>query len=207
MVTRKAVGTALAAGLALVAGAWLASYWQAQSRPAAAAIQSGTLLGAPRPIAEFALTDHLGQPFANDRLRGRWSLLFAGFTHCPDVCPTTLGIMKAVGQRLGAQAPAMVLLSVDPERDTPAVLKSYVEFFGPNITGVTGARASLDRLCESLGIAYVKVPGATDADYTIDHSAALVLVDPQGRVAGYFTPPLKVDTLAADLTEIVRSAT
>ena len=115
--------------------------------------------------------------------------------------------MKAVNQRLGAQAPAMVFLSVDPERDTPAVLKPYVEYFGANITGVTGTRESLDRLCESLGIAYVKIPGATDADYTVDHSAALVLIDPQGRVAGYFTPPLKVDTLAADLTEIVRSAT
>jgi protein SCO1 len=206
LVARRTVATALAAALALGAGAWLAAYWQGASR-AVPAVQSGTLLGTPRPIAEFALTDHLGQPFDNDRLRGRWSLLFAGFTHCPDVCPTTLGVMKAVSQQLGAKAPAIVLLSVDPERDTPAVLKPYVEHFGPNVTGVTGARESLDRLCESLGVAYVKIPGATDADYTVDHTAALVLVDPQGRVAGYFTPPLKVDTLAADLTEIIRSAT
>lgn len=205
MNARRAVWTALVAGLALVAGAWVASQWRAAApRPA---VQSGTLLDAPRPIAAFSLSDHDGQPYGNDRLRGHWSVLFAGFTHCPDVCPTTLGVMKAVAQRLGPQAPAMVFLSVDPERDTPAVLKPYVQHFGAGVTGVTGARDSLDRLCESLGIAYVKIPGATDADYTIDHSAALVLIDPQGRIAGYFTPPLKVDTLAADLSEIMRSAT
>lgn len=196
---------ALAAGLALLAGAWAASWWQGRARPAPE-VRSGTLLAQPRAIAEFGLADQDGRPFGNAQLRGRWSLLFAGFTHCPDVCPTTLAVMKALNRRLGAQAPSMVFLSVDPERDTPAVLKSYVGYFGPGITGISGPREALDRLCESLGIAYVKVPGASAGDYTVDHSAALVLVDPEGRVAGYFTPPLKVDTLAADLQEIVRSA-
>lgn len=198
------VGAVLAAGVALVAGAWVASRWYA---PQPVAIQSGVLLGAPRDIAGFTLTDHDGKPFSNEQLRGHWSLVFAGFTHCPDVCPATLGVMKAVAQRLGPRAPAMIFLSVDPERDTPAVLQSYVRYFGPAVTGVTGGREALDRLCASLGIAYVKIPGATEADYTVDHSAALVLVDPQGRVAGYFTPPLKVDTLAADLSGIVGSST
>lgn len=205
LVTRKTLAMALAAGLALLAGVWAASWWQGHTRPAPP-VQSGTLLTHPRPIAEFSLTDQDGRAFGNARLGGHWSLLFAGFTHCPDVCPTTLGVMKAVKQRLGPQAPAMVFLSVDPERDTPAVLKSYVDYFGPGITGISGAREPLDRLCESLGIAYVKIPGASAGDYSVDHSAALVLVDPDGRVAGYFTPPLKVDTLAADLKEIVRSA-
>lgn len=200
MHTGKAVGVTLAAGLALAAGAWLATRWYP---PRVAVAQSGMLLGTPRPVADFTLTDHHGAPFSNAQLRGRWSLVFAGFTHCPDVCPTTLGLMKVVAQQLGPRAPAMVFLSVDPERDTPAVLKPYVEYFGPPIVGVTGARASLDSLCASLGIAYVKVPGASDAEYTVDHSAALVLVDPQGRVAGYFPPPLKADTLAADLSRIV----
>lgn len=195
-----AVGATLAASVALAAGAWVAMRWYA---PPPAAVQSGVMLGAPRPVAEFTLTDHDGQPFANAQLRGHWSLVFAGFTHCPDVCPTTLGLMKVVAQQLGGKAPAMVFLSVDPERDTPAVLKQYVQHFGPPIVGVTGARESLDRFCASLGIAYVKIPGASDADYTVDHSAALVLLDPQGRVAGYFPPPLKADTLAADLSRIV----
>lgn len=200
MTSAKTLVTVLAAALALGAGAWLAA--RVSQRPAAASLQSGVLLGTPRPIAAFALTDQEGRPFTQDRLRGRWSLVFAGFTHCPDVCPTTLALMKVVAQKLGDAAPAMVFLSVDPERDTPAALKQYVQFFGPAVTGVTGERAALDALCASLGIAYVKVPGATDQEYTVDHSAALVLVDPQGRVAGYFPPPHKADTLAADLSGI-----
>lgn len=199
MKSPKTVVTVLAASLALAAGAWLALRLE---QPAPASLQSGTLLGTPRPVAAFALTDQDGRPFTQDQLRGRWSLVFAGFTHCPDVCPTTLGVMKIVAQKLGAAAPAMVFLSVDPERDTPDVLKRYVQFFGPAVTGVTGERAALDALCASLGIAYVKIPGASENDYTVDHSAALVLIDPQGRVAGYFTPPLKADTLAADLSGI-----
>ena len=200
----QVVGAVLAAGLALAAGIWAASYWYA---PKAVTLQSGVLLGAPRAIAEFTLADQDGQAFSNDRLRGRWSLVFAGFTHCPDVCPTTLALMKVLTQRLGASAPAMIFLSVDPERDTPPVMQSYVRYFGPAITGVSGEREMLDRFCASLGIAYVKVPGASEADYTIDHSAALVLIDPQGRVAGYFPPPLKVDTLAADLSRIAGPST
>lgn len=194
------IGIAAFAGLGLAAGAWVATQWRSAPPPA---VQSGVMLGAPRPLGAFALSDHEGRPFANAQLQGRWSVVFAGFTHCPDVCPTTLGLLKAVAQQLGAQAPAMIFLSVDPERDTPAVLKQYVQYFGPAITGVTGPHDALDRLCQGLGIAYVRIPGATDADYTVDHSAALVLVDPQGRVAGYFTPPLKADTLAADLSRIV----
>lgn len=191
-----------AAALALAAGSWLAVRMGA---PQPRQLQSGVLLGAPRPLAEFALTDQDGQPFTRERLQGRWSLVFAGFTHCPDVCPTTLGVMKIVSQQLGQDGPAMVFLSVDPERDTVPVLKQYVGFFGGAVTGVTGARAAIDALCASLGIAYVKVPGASEAVYTVDHSAALVLVDPQGRVAGYFPPPHKADTLAADLAGLARS--
>ena len=165
------------------------------------------MLTAPRTIAAFSLLDQDGKPFTNAQLQGHWSLLFAGFTHCPDVCPTTLGVLKVVGQRLQGKAPAMIFLSVDPERDSPAVLKSYVAYFGPNLTGVSGPLGQLDRLCESLGVAYVKVPGKTPDDYAVDHSAALVLIDPQGRVAGYFPPPHKVDTLAADLNRVMAATT
>jgi protein SCO1/2 len=196
----KLLVTVIAGALALGAGVWLALR---MNPPTATVLQSGVLLAAPRPIAAFQLTDQDGQPFTAERLRGRWSVLFAGFTHCPDVCPTTLAVMKVVAQKIGDAAPAMLFLSVDPERDTPAVLKQYVQAFGPAVTAVTGERASLDALCASLGIAYVKIPGASDRDYTVDHSAALVLIDPQGRVAGYFPPPHKADTLAADLAGLI----
>jgi protein SCO1 len=171
--------------------------------------ESGVVLNQPRPLADFALVDHEGLPYTNAQLQGHWTLLFAGFTHCPDVCPTTLSLMKQLDTRLRQrQAPLdFLFLSVDPERDTPEQLKKYVTYFSPAIRGVSGTREQLDALCASLGIAYLKVPGAREGEYTVDHSTALVLLDPQGRVAGYFQPPHKLDTLAADLAGIVTSGT
>lgn len=203
----RAIALALAALAALALGAFAASHWYApKQRPQLA---SGTLLNEPRLVAAFSLTDHDGQPWGNAELDGNWTLLFAGFTHCPDVCPTTLGLMKQLDQRLQTQHTPMnfVFLSVDPERDTPAQLKTYVTHFSPAIRGVSGPRAQLDALCASLGLAYLKIPGASESEYTVDHSAALVLLDRRGRVAGYFQPPHKLDTLASDLAGIVTSGT
>lgn len=149
--------------------------------------------------------DQDGQPYGNAQLTGGWTLLFAGFTHCPDVCPTTLGIMKQVEARLPAPGVQLVFLSVDPARDTPEILHRYVRHFSGTMRGVTGSNEQLDALCASLGLAYVKVPGASDDAYTMDHSAALVLIDPLGRVAGYFSPPHRADALAADLAAVLKS--
>jgi protein SCO1/2 len=202
LITPLAVG-ALALG-ALGLGVWTA----AQRQGAVPQLQSGTALHTPRPIAPFALTDQDGQPYGNERLQGRWSLLFVGFTHCPDVCPTTLSLMKSVEQRLQSEGRALspVFVSVDPQRDTPPRLQQYVRYFSPTLVGITGSSAELDKLCASLGLAYVKIPGAGEADYTMDHSAALVLVNPEGRIAAYFQAPHKLDTLAADLARIVPPA-
>lgn len=199
--------TALAALTALGLGVFAAS--RLYGPAPAPEIASGTLLREPRPVAPFVLADQDGQPWGNAQLEGHWTVLFPGFTHCPDVCPTTLGLMKQLGARLraGGGSVEFVFLSVDPERDTPAQLKAYVNHFDPAIRGVTGAREQIDALCAALGLAYLKIPGATDTDYTIDHTAALVLLDPRGRVAGYFQAPHKLDTLAADLAGIVTSGT
>lgn len=199
--------TALAALAALGLGVFTAS--RLYGPAPAPEIASGTLLREPRPVAPFALADQDGKPWGNAQLEGHWTVLFPGFTHCPDVCPTTLGLMKQLGARLraGGGSVEFVFLSVDPERDTPAQLKAYVNHFDPAIRGVTGPREQIDALCAALGLAYLKIPGATDTDYTIDHTAALVLLDPRGRVAGYFQAPHKLDTLAADLAGIVTSGT
>lgn len=195
---------ALAALAAMGLGVYAASRWYAP-RPLPP-VASGTLLPEPRPVAPFLLTDQDGRPFGNAQLEGHWTLLFAGFTHCPDICPTTLALMKQLAARL---PPALhyLFLSVDPERDTPTQLKAYVTYFSPAITGVTGPHEQIDLLTRSLSLTYLKIPGATDREYTVDHSAALVLLDPNGRVAGYFQAPLKLDTLAADLAGIVTSGT
>jgi protein SCO1 len=196
---------ALAAAAALAAGLWTALRWSAPAHPQ---LESGILLQNPRPVAPFVLTDHTGARYDNARLEGRWTLLFAGFTNCPDVCPTTLALMRQLQERLAAQGQTLqaLFLSVDPVRDTIEQLRRYVEFFGPAVTGVTGAPGELERLTASLGLAYLKVPGTAPGQYAVDHSVALVLLDPQGRIAGYFQPPHRLDTLAADLARILPRA-
>lgn len=167
-------------------------------------LTAGTALDPPRPLPAFALVDHHGNPFTRAAFERRWSLVFVGFTHCPDICPDTLFRLALLDQRLrdagGELQP--VFVSVDPERDTPEVLARYAGYFSPRIVATTGEKAQLDAFCEALGLAYIKVPGA-GGEYTVDHSAALVLIDPKARVAAYFRPPLDLDRLAADLEPLL----
>lgn len=205
MKTSVLAGIALAL-LALAAGAWTAAHFFAA--PSGVELQSGTALPEPRPLREFEMTDDSGASFGLARLQGHWSLVFAGFTSCPDVCPTTLGLLAQLRTAMADQgaAPEIVFLSVDPERDTPARLHGYVTHFGAGITGLSGAPDQLEALASQLGLAYMKVPGPTPEDYTLDHSAALVLIDPQARIAAYFQPPYKVDTLVSDLHRLLSRA-
>jgi len=194
--------TAIVAATAIgVALAW----WVTAQPPVTLA--SGTTLETPHEIAAFRLTDQRGREFTPQSLRGRWSLVFAGFTHCPDACPTTLVLLNTMDARLRARGGAIqvVFLSVDPERDTTERLTAYVDHFNPRFVAVTGEPAEIDVLCRDLGIAYVRNPGA-GGEYTVDHSAALVLVDPRARVAGYFKPPHDPDALAADLAALTGGA-
>ena len=132
--------------------------------------------------------------------------MFAGFTTCPDICPTTLTLMKAVMDDLGpdAQKVQMLLLSIDPERDTPERLKSYVQYFDPRFKGATAPNTELDKLARAMSFVYTKVPGATPETYTMDHSSALMLVNPKGELAGFFTAPHRREALVADLKGLLK---
>jgi protein SCO1/2 len=169
---------------------------------------AGTLLPQPRPIPEFDLVSDDGQPFTRTALQDHWTVVFVGFTHCPDICPNTLGQLKTVYTELEKRDKPLqvLLLSVDPERDRPETLARYVDFFHPSFRAVTGPVAELDRLGAAMGFVYMKSPGSTPESYTIDHSSALILVNPQGQVAGYFTQPLDVDALVADLGKLLPDA-
>lgn len=175
-------------------------------RPPAVEIKSGTLLSQPRQLPDFSLQDDKGQPFTLASLQGHWTILFPGFTSCPDVCPTTLAFLKNLTGQLDKEGHKfnVVFISVDPDRDTPERLANYVHFFNPDFVGVTAKEPELGRFTQTMGIAYAKVPGKTPETYTMDHTAALVLVDPKGRVAAYFTPPHKMDVMSADLINIMK---
>lgn len=158
-----------------------------------------------RPIAAFRLSNQHGEMFDETQLRGMWSVLFVGFTHCPDICPATLSLLASAQKRAGVAPDRLrtIFVSVDPERDTPEHLAEYMGYFNPEWTALTGEKAEIDRLLGSLEMAYVRVPMG-DGEYTMDHSTALVLIDPAGRMRGYFTAPLDAAKLAEDLGKIAR---
>ena len=163
--------------------------------------RAGTVFGEQaRPLPAFALADHAGQPLGPDGFAGRWSLLFFGYAQCPDICAPTLQRLSAALERLGDPRARIVFVSVDPERDTPAVLAGYVAHFRPGTLGATGAPAAVAALMAELG-AYA-ARRDFDAGYLIDHSAAVWLVDPEARLAGVFTPPHDPDAIAADLRRL-----
>ncbi|HEX9707384.1 MAG TPA: SCO family protein [Steroidobacteraceae bacterium] len=164
-------------------------------------LRSGTALPDPRPIGEFSLVDQDGRPFGRAALENRWSLVFTGFTNCPDLCPTTLALLASLRSRLPGNGLQVVFVSVDPERDTPERIAAYLAHFDPGLIGATGTRAEIERFTNTLGLAQVRNPGI-GGEYTVDHSAALVLIDPKARVAGYFRPPHDERALAADLARL-----
>lgn len=168
-------------------------------------LQSGTWLPQPRLLAPFQLTDLHGRPFANAALLGHPSLLFFGFTYCPDVCPTTLATLREVQLQRPLAGLQVLFITVDPERDTPATLRQYLGAFSPEFVGLYGAREAVAPLMSSLGAIAVRQP-LPGGGYTVDHSATLYLIDRQGRMAAVFTPPFAAAALDADLRRVARAA-
>ncbi len=164
-------------------------------------LHAGTALPVPRPLGEFSLVDPAGKPVDRASLEGHWSLVFTGFTHCPDVCPTTLALMAGLRREVHRDDLQFLFVSVDPERDTPEVVGRYVAHFDPALVGATGTRAEMERFTAALGLAQVRNPGI-GGEYTVDHSSALVLIDPRARLAGYFQAPHELGALASDLAAL-----
>jgi len=167
-------------------------------------LQSGTTLPQARALVSFSLTDHQGNGFGNAQLQGKPSLLFFGFTHCPDVCPTTLALMAQLARDPALSALRMVFVTVDPGRDDQLTLQRYVNAFGGNLIGLRGEDAALDPLLHSIGAARNVQPLA-GGDYSVDHSATLFYLDAQGRLAAVFSPPFAPEALRADLLTLLRS--
>ncbi|MGH8705606.1 MAG: SCO family protein [Burkholderiales bacterium] len=152
---------------------------------------------------ELALTGHDGRPRTLAEFRGKAVVLFFGFTHCPDICPTTLADMAGVMKALGADAERVQVLfvTVDPERDTREVLAKYVPAFDPRFLGMYGDAAATLRVAKEFKIFYEKRAGATPQTYTVDHSAQSYVLDPQGRLRLF----LRHDRIAADLADDLRA--
>ena len=182
--------------LAAGGGVWVARSTSNQ----APQLTSGTWLPQPRPLPDFTLTDQSGQPFTSQSLRGHPTLVFFGFTHCPDVCPTTLAKLSKVVKASNVPDLEVLLVSVDPERDTPEQLERYVHAFDPAFSAVTGKVEEIERVAREFGVAIVKVE--MGASYTVDHSAVVFLLNDQGQRVALFTPPFEIEAVAADLRAV-----
>jgi len=192
---------ALAAGL----GLWLAQSRQG-SDAASARMETVFLYPQPRALPDFSLRAPEGGAFLPADLQGRWHLVFVGFTHCPDVCPTTLAELGQAEKRWDqslpeAQRPRTVFISVDPERDTPERALEYARYFSPTAIAASGDLADLEQFARSLGMVFMKTP-LPGGDYTVDHSTHLALIDPAGRMAGIVRSPLDVEKLARDMVRL-----
>lgn len=187
--------------VAMLAGALFAQFMRGSEQPPLS-LSSGTLLPGGRDVPDFQLVDSNNQPFTRAQLSGHWSLLFFGFTNCPDVCPTTLTTLAQVEKALAdlpeAQRPRMVFVSVDPKRDTPAQVDTYIKFFSPGFVGLTGEPSQIEHFTRAMGVP-VQIHDAGNGAYTVDHAATLFLLDPQARMTAVFSPPHTTSTLAGDL--------
>lgn len=166
-----------------------------------AGVQAAVVFPQPRQLADFQLDRSTGQPLTLADWRGHWSLVFIGFTHCPDACPQTLAIYRDLVRDWPTSAgdpPTLYFVSVDPERDTADALNQYASYFSDRIIAATGSHDGLEPFTRQLGMIYMATPTEGD-DYTVDHSTQLAVVGPDGRLHALFRAPFTVGTIIDDL--------
>lgn len=191
----------------MVGGAGIAAslWWRHPAAPVD--LTAGVFLTPSRALPDFSLIDQQGRAFGAANLRGRWSLLFFGYTNCPDFCPATLATLAAMNKELRASkapvVPRVIFVSVDAKRDTPGQLAKYVPYFDPEFIGLTAAdQPSIEAMAKKLGVAVILTPTA-DGSYTVDHSGAIFVLNPDGRLAAILTGPFSVAALQGDFQRIV----
>ncbi|MEO5628535.1 MAG: SCO family protein [Thermomonas sp.] len=175
------------------------------------AVASMTLLPTPRVLPGFSLQQSDGTPLTADELHGHWTLVFLGFTHCPDVCPTTLAQLASAQKQWAAlpeaTRPRVLFVSADPDRDTPKITGDYAHAFHADSLAATAPVATLEAFARSLSLVFMKVAGPSGGadDYSIDHSASMIVLDPQGRMAGVIVPPFDPKAISADLIALTKA--
>ena len=177
---------------------------------AAAAILITDRLAAPRGASAaiggaFTLVDQEGRTVTDGDLRGKWLLVYFGYTHCPDACPTALSDMAEALDQLGHKAEKVqpVFISIDPERDTPAVMKDYLASFEIPVLGLTGSKEQVARAAKAFRVYYAKSGDASSADYAMDHSSIIYVMDPEGRFIANFTHETPPERIAQRLQQLI----
>ena len=159
------------------------------------------------PLKSFTLTDHNEQAFTKKNIKDKWSFLFFGYTHCPDVCPTTLHLLKKINTELKknpqtASDMQVIFVSVDPERDKPAMLKKYTQYFNKEFISVTAPSDKLTPFAKQFAAAYIKEKSVAPGEYLISHTSSIFLIDPQMRIVASFSPPHYAATIISQYKKI-----
>jgi protein SCO1 len=190
---------ALLGGLVILAAGAFLGLGLRETPKGAAGTLLASAIGGP-----FRLVDQNGKAFSDADLKGKWSLIYFGYTHCPDACPTTLNAIAIALDDLGPKRDAVrpVFITVDPERDTPEVLKSYVTSFDAPILALTGTPAEVAQAAKDYRVYYAKHP-EPGGDYSMDHSSVIYVMDPEGRFTATFTPESSPEDIAARLKKLL----
>jgi protein SCO1/2 len=202
---------------AVAGGLWLGTIFQDRdtgtrnSAPSMRSISQHTMaLDPPKTVQPFQLIDHHNKPFTLDSLKQKWTLMFFGYTHCPDVCPTTMQVLADVDERLAKNEADLhkdtrvVFVSVDPKRDNTEQLAKYVPYFNRSFLGVTGGPDQIDQLTRQLGIMHLQVKQGEG--YLVDHSASILLFGPDAKLHGIFSAPHATDRLLQDYIKLRRTS-
>lgn len=213
MMFNRTTAHILIVAVAMGLGLWAAERFHGGAPEAGPQLQAVNLFPQPRTLPDFALRQSDGTQLVPGELKGHWTLVFLGFTHCPDICPTTL-MELAQAQRQWEAMPAstrprVLFVSVDPERDDPDRIGEYAHGFHPDTLAATADIPALEGFARSVSMVFAKVPPpeAARADqYSVDHSATIAVLDPQARMAGVITPPFVPRAIAADLQALTRGA-
>ncbi|HEY3859645.1 MAG TPA: SCO family protein [Gammaproteobacteria bacterium] len=198
------------AGLSIlvIAAGVFAGHAMFHPQPAPRPRTDALMLHEPKSLPDFALTDTDGKPFTRQSLTGHWSLLYFGYTHCPDACPTTLSgldhLMGALAKSPAAPKPTVYFISVDPKRDDLKLLKNYTLYFNPSFIGATGSEAALRALTAPMGVDFSYGTPDKQGDYAVDHTSFVILVDKQGEEVAIFSPPLDPKRTSADYLNILK---
>ena len=202
----------LVAALAVACGLWGVQHWMLRNEHARPQLQAVKLFDQPRALPPFSLQQSDHTLLIPGELKGHWTLVFLGFTHCPDVCPTTLAQLAQAQRQWTALPdpirPRVLFVSVDPDRDTPDAIGEYAHAFHRDTLAATADVPALEAFARSLSMVFMKVPapeGAPPGQYSVDHSASLAVLDPQGRMAGVILPPLDPRAIASDLIALTKA--
>ncbi|MFC1747347.1 SCO family protein [Pseudomonadota bacterium] len=161
-----------------------------------------SVISPPIPLPKLSFTDQSGAPFNLEQLKGRWSMVFFGFTHCPDICPTTLTHLGNTAKNIPTTEANYLFVTLDPKRDTPEILNKYVTYFNPDFKALVGDKTAIDKLTETVGVIYDFEGDTSGDEYIVNHYSAILVIDTEARLRAHILPPHSTTKLTDSFNRI-----